>query len=203
MDMRTEFLVRFGYGAIVPWVTKLDDKTVRAIAGPDMVVLRSPVGLTGRDMKHIGEFTVTAGETVPFVMTYGESHQPPPDPLDHDAALTETETFWTEWAAKCKQRRASHRRRAAFPDHAEGFDLLADRRHRCSADHVAAGAAGRRTQLGLPLLLAARRDADAARSDERRLLRRSAGLARLAACAPSPAARSNFRSCTGSAANAA
>jgi GH15 family glucan-1,4-alpha-glucosidase len=102
MDMCTEFLVRFGYGAVVPWVTKLDDKTVRAIAGPDMVVLRSPVSLIGRDMKHIGEFTVAAGETVPFVMTYGESHQPPPDPLDHEAALKETETFWTEWATKCK-----------------------------------------------------------------------------------------------------
>jgi GH15 family glucan-1,4-alpha-glucosidase len=102
MDMCTEMLLRFGYGAVVPWVTKLEDKTLRAIAGPDMVVLRSPVGLVGRDMKHIGEFTVAAGETVPFVMTYGPSHLPPPDPLDFDAALKETEAFWTEWAKKCK-----------------------------------------------------------------------------------------------------
>ena len=39
--MRTEFVIRFGYGATVPWMTKLDDGTRRAIAGPDMVLLRT------------------------------------------------------------------------------------------------------------------------------------------------------------------
>ena len=46
--MRTELVIRFGYGAIVPWVTRIDDATLRAVAGPDMVVLRTPVRLTGR-----------------------------------------------------------------------------------------------------------------------------------------------------------
>jgi GH15 family glucan-1,4-alpha-glucosidase len=102
MTMRTEFVVRFGYGRIVPWVTKLEDKTLRAIAGPDMVVLRTPVRLIGQDMKHIAEFSVAAGETVPFVLTYGPSHLAPPDPLDIEVALIETESFWTKWADKCK-----------------------------------------------------------------------------------------------------
>ena len=56
-------MIRFGYGAIVPWVTRLDDGTLRAVAGPDMVALRTPVDLVGQNMKTIGEFEVAAGET--------------------------------------------------------------------------------------------------------------------------------------------
>src|ERR1700736_5187924 len=41
--MRVELVIRFGYGAIVPWVTRLEDGGLRAIAGPDMLVLRTPV----------------------------------------------------------------------------------------------------------------------------------------------------------------
>src|SRR5215475_204749 len=41
--MCTELVLRFGYGAVVPWVTRLDDGRLRAIAGPDMVVLDTPV----------------------------------------------------------------------------------------------------------------------------------------------------------------
>ena len=76
--MCTELVLRFGYGAIVPWVTRLEDGTLRAIAGPDMVVLRTPVPLAGQNMRTVGEFTVAAGETVPFVLTYAPSHLPPP-----------------------------------------------------------------------------------------------------------------------------
>jgi GH15 family glucan-1,4-alpha-glucosidase len=81
---------------------KLEDETLRAIAGPDMVVMRTPVALVGRDMIHAGEFTVAAGETVPFVMTYGLSHLPLPTALDATAALAATEALWSEWAAKCR-----------------------------------------------------------------------------------------------------
>jgi GH15 family glucan-1,4-alpha-glucosidase len=100
--MHTELILRFGYGAVVPWVEKLEDETLRAIAGPDMVVLRSPVALVGRDLMHAGEFTVAAGEQVPFVLTYGPSHFPPPAALDADEALAATEAFWNEWAGRCR-----------------------------------------------------------------------------------------------------
>jgi GH15 family glucan-1,4-alpha-glucosidase len=97
--MQTELILRFGYGAVVPWMEKLDDETLRAIAGPDMVVLRSPVALVGRDLMHSGEFTVAAGERVPFVLTYGPSHLPLPTVLYAHEALAATEAFWNEWAA--------------------------------------------------------------------------------------------------------
>ncbi|HEY6257601.1 MAG TPA: glycoside hydrolase family 15 protein, partial [Xanthobacteraceae bacterium] len=101
VDMRTELILRFGYGAVVPWVQKLEDDTLRAIAGPDMVVLRTPVVLTGRHLTHEGEFTVGEGDKVPFVLSYGPSHLPPPPALDAAAELAGTEAFWTKWAAKC------------------------------------------------------------------------------------------------------
>jgi len=102
VTMCTELVLRFGYGAIVPWVTRLEDGTLRAIAGPDMVVLRTPVHLKGRNLRTVGEFTVAAGETVPFVLTYAPSHVPPPEPLNPEAALEGTESFWTGWSKKCQ-----------------------------------------------------------------------------------------------------
>ena len=76
--MDTKLVLRFGYGAIVPWVTRPDDGTLRAVAGPDMVVLRTPVHLAGENMTTVGKFIVAAGQTVPFVLTYMPSHLPPP-----------------------------------------------------------------------------------------------------------------------------
>ncbi len=100
--MRTELVLRFGYGAIVPWVTRFDAKTLRAVAGPDMVVLRTPVRLVGQNMRTVGQFFVAAGEAVPFVLTYAPSHLPPPPPLDVQAALDVTEKFWIGWSSKCR-----------------------------------------------------------------------------------------------------
>ena len=102
LAMRTELVIRFGYGATVPWMMRLDDGTRRAVAGPDMVLLRTEVPLRGEDLKTLGEFTVNAGETVPFTLSYAPSHLPPPaaeNPLDQ---LRATEQFWLDWAAKCK-----------------------------------------------------------------------------------------------------
>jgi GH15 family glucan-1,4-alpha-glucosidase len=99
--MDTELVLRFGYGAIVPWVTRLDGAW-RAVAGPDMAVLRTPVQLHGQNLTTVGEFKVAAGEMVPFVLTYAPSHLPLPEPLDAKAALEATEAFWTEWAKKCR-----------------------------------------------------------------------------------------------------
>ena len=99
--MRTELIVRFDYGVWVPWVTRLEDGARCAVAGPDRVVLRTPVSLRGEDLKTVGEFTVAAGETIPFVLSYSPSHLPVPDAVDATAALTETERFWQRWAAQC------------------------------------------------------------------------------------------------------
>ena len=100
MPMRYELVLRFDYGSIVPWVTRLEAQTLRVIAGPDMVVVRSAVEIRGEDLTTVGEFTISAGETLPFTLTYVPSHLPPPAPLDAQAALDDTEKFWREW---CRQ----------------------------------------------------------------------------------------------------
>ena len=98
--IRTELIIRFGYGSFVPWVTRHEDGSLSAIAGPDMVVLRTPAKLRGEDRKHVGEFAISAGQTIPFVLTYGPSHLPPPEPVDPLEALADTEEFWREWSSR-------------------------------------------------------------------------------------------------------
>ncbi|WP_201865010.1 glycoside hydrolase family 15 protein [Microvirga soli] len=104
VTMHTELVLRFDYGSIVPWVTRLKDGTgLRAVAGPDMVVLHTPVPLHGEGLKTAGEFTVEEGQTVPFVLTYSLSHLPTPEPIAPDAALQETEAFWQDWTGRCRE----------------------------------------------------------------------------------------------------
>ena len=98
--MRAELVVRFGYGSAVPWVTRLADGAMRAIAGPDMIVLRTPVPLRGEDLTTVADFTVAAGETVPFVLTYGPSHHHPPRAIDPVRELASTEAFWRAWSER-------------------------------------------------------------------------------------------------------
>lgn len=99
--MQTEIILRFDYGAIVPWVSRLDDGTLRAIAGPDMVTIRSEVELRGRDLTTVADFEIAEGEQVSFVMTWGPSHLAPPQAVEPRAALEATEQFWNDWAGHC------------------------------------------------------------------------------------------------------
>jgi GH15 family glucan-1,4-alpha-glucosidase len=99
--LQTELVARFNYGATVPWVNRLDDGTINAIAGPERLLLRTPAALYGEDLKTVGEFTVAAGESIPFVLSYGASFQNPPPPIDPFDALERTEAFWREWSDRC------------------------------------------------------------------------------------------------------
>jgi GH15 family glucan-1,4-alpha-glucosidase len=101
--MRTELVIRFDYGSLVPWVTQYDEQTLHAISGPDMVVLRTPVPLRGEHRKTVGEFTVSAGDSVPFVLTYGASYLDPPARIDPMQALADTETYWRDWSGRFQQ----------------------------------------------------------------------------------------------------
>ena len=102
--MKMEMSLRFNYGATVPWVTRRHGG-IRAIAGPDLVVLHTKAPLIGKGLTTVSEFTVNAGESVDFVMTYGPSHLHTPRAIDVDKALQETQDFWEKWAAEnCYQR---------------------------------------------------------------------------------------------------
>ena len=101
VKFRTELVIRFGYGAIVPWVTRAEDNTINAIAGPERIVLHTPAALYGEDLKTVGEFTVSAGQSVPFILSYGPSFESPAAPIDPFRALETTTDFWREWTGRC------------------------------------------------------------------------------------------------------
>ena len=98
---QTELVVRFNYGATVPWVNRLDDGSINAIAGPERLLLRTPVALYGEDLRTVGEFAVEAGQSIPFVLSYGASFQGPPPAIDPFEVLERTEAFWREWSDRC------------------------------------------------------------------------------------------------------
>ncbi len=66
--MQMDLAIRFDYGRTIPWVTSTDHE-LRAIAGSDMVVLRTDVPMRGEGMTTRSEFAVRQGETVSFTMT--------------------------------------------------------------------------------------------------------------------------------------
>jgi GH15 family glucan-1,4-alpha-glucosidase len=96
--MRSELEVRFDYGSIVPWVTRVEGG-IRAIAGPEALVLRTPIELRGEGYRTIGDFTVRKGDRLGFDLAWHPSHQPPPPPADVDALLDATRSWWTDWSS--------------------------------------------------------------------------------------------------------
>lgn len=102
VKLRMQLVIRFGFGADIPWVKRTDDRSaLLAIAGQDMTVLRTPVETRGEDMTTVADFEVGAGETVPFVLTYGPSHLDLPKPIEPEIALEQTEAFWKQWCGRC------------------------------------------------------------------------------------------------------
>ncbi|NPV20704.1 glycoside hydrolase family 15 protein [Bradyrhizobium aeschynomenes] len=100
--LRMDLIIRFGFGVEIPWVRRSEDRTaLLAVCGPDMTVLHTPVETRGENMTTVAEFEVAAGETVPFVLTYGPSHLAPPKAIDPEQALRDTEAFWRDWSRRC------------------------------------------------------------------------------------------------------
>ena len=103
LTMQMHLVLRFEYGSATPWVTQLEEGSgICAAVGPDLVVLRTSVPLRGRGKATVAEFTVGAGESVDFVMTWGPAHLPAPDALDVGPALAQTEAFWRDWSGRCE-----------------------------------------------------------------------------------------------------
>jgi GH15 family glucan-1,4-alpha-glucosidase len=99
--MRTELVIRFDYGSVIPWVRRLDQESLLALGGPDGLLLRTPVDLHPDDKTHVAEFTVRAGERVPFVLTWFPSHERLPKAVDAEQALADTELYWRDWLGGC------------------------------------------------------------------------------------------------------
>ncbi|HZP73471.1 MAG TPA: glycoside hydrolase family 15 protein [Gaiellaceae bacterium] len=99
--MRTELVIRLDYGSAVPWMRRLDNESLLALGGPDGLMLRTPIDLEPDGHTHVAQFSVRAGERVPFVLTWFPSQEDPPHPVDAEQALDDTETFWRDWISGC------------------------------------------------------------------------------------------------------
>ena len=107
VQMRSELILRFEYGQIVPWVRRVDH-TRLAVAGPDAISYRTPVEVHGEEMTTVSKFTVETGQRLPFVLTWYPSHEPPPDPVDAEIALQEAGYYWQAWSSQCRSHSDYH-----------------------------------------------------------------------------------------------
>jgi len=104
--LRHEWVVRFNYGRIRPWVSRTHGPTdhaelISAVAGPDMVVLRGTRLPRAEDGHHRDEFDVAEGEQHTFSTTWFPSYNPIPPPHDVDARIEETLRASNAWADRC------------------------------------------------------------------------------------------------------
>ncbi len=98
--MNMELVIRFDYGSVIPWVRRTETG-ISAIAGPDMLSLRTQVPLRGENFKTIAEFTVNEGQKIPFDLTWYPSNRDEPLPLNVDKAVQDTQDWWREWSDRC------------------------------------------------------------------------------------------------------
>jgi len=105
VPMRMELVIRFDYGQIVPWVRRRKRYDgLEAIAGPDGLILRTPIETRGEDLTTVAEFTVEKGDRVPFVVTWFASHTEPPRKVNPEHALRDTEKYWGDWSSQFRSK---------------------------------------------------------------------------------------------------
>ncbi len=99
--MRTEIVIRFDYGSVVPWVRRTDGG-ISAIGGPDSLIVRTPVELGGHDFTTVAEFDVAAGQRIPFDLAWYPSHKKHGPELEPEEALQHTQEWWRDWVGQCR-----------------------------------------------------------------------------------------------------
>lgn len=101
VPMQLHLVIRFDYGSIIPWVTRLEEGGIRAISGPDTLLLRTPAPLHGENHATVAEFTVSAGEEVPFLLSWHPSHERGHSGGEAGKILHKTEKSWRDWSRNC------------------------------------------------------------------------------------------------------
>ena len=96
---RMEMRPRFGYGSVPPWA-ELQGRRFVGIVGPDLAVLYSGVPLERDGHDAVADFTLREGQSLDFVLRFGTSTEPPPQPIDVDAAIDVAERYWRDWIGK-------------------------------------------------------------------------------------------------------
>ena len=97
-----EWVVRFGYGSIRPWVRRVSDldgvQAIRAIAGPEALLLRGDRLPRASDHRHRDVFELAQGESFELTTTWTPSWAEVPERLPIEERLEATRNRWAEWA---------------------------------------------------------------------------------------------------------
>lgn len=103
VDVQQSLRVRFGYGRIVPWASKVHDtlggETLRFVAGPDALTYRAPELPEGHNQMHEGLTRLAVGERIDHVLTWNPSWEPVPPPFDIQQSLDSAQQVWSDWCA--------------------------------------------------------------------------------------------------------
>ncbi|HEY6290438.1 MAG TPA: glycoside hydrolase family 15 protein [Terriglobia bacterium] len=100
VPMQMELAIRFEYGTVVPWVRRLEDGRLCAVAGPERMVLAAPLELRGEDLKTRAEFHVEEGQTVPFTLSWSRSFSPIPPSPDAATVIDRVTAAWEKWSSR-------------------------------------------------------------------------------------------------------
>jgi GH15 family glucan-1,4-alpha-glucosidase len=102
LRMQHEWVVRFDYGTVRPWVRHrledTDEAAITAVAGPDKLVLRGPRLPVASGHRHVDDFEIREGDIMTFSMTWLPSHRRTPGP--HRAHVDETIHEEVTWVAR-------------------------------------------------------------------------------------------------------
>lgn len=102
IELKTEFIIRFDYGSIVPWVRRnRDTNGIHAVAGPDAVVLYSDVTLLGENLHTTATFSIRPQEIRNFTLIWYPSHLKIPNLKRPASKIHKTIRWWQKWSAKC------------------------------------------------------------------------------------------------------
>lgn len=98
VPMCMELIIRFDMGWVAPWVTRLPDGRLRAVGGPDQLILDSPVDVEGRDLTTVAEFSVSEGQELGFSLRWNQSWHPIPKSPDPKKAVEQVTEAWQKWS---------------------------------------------------------------------------------------------------------
>ncbi|MCM2348742.1 MAG: glycoside hydrolase family 15 protein [Bacteriovoracaceae bacterium] len=104
VDIEMELIIRFDYGSIIPWVRRnKNDDGIHAVAGPEGLVIYSPVHLHGENLHTKANFKCIPESEHSFVLRWYPSHQSIPSPIRNpQKSILKTINWWKKWANKNK-----------------------------------------------------------------------------------------------------
>lgn len=98
VDVDFEFVVRFDYGSIVPWVNRTAEGFKRAVAGPDSLLLQTSFPTHGENLRTVGRVRLQKNEHHRAALIWQASHLPAvKTSIDVDQQLRATAEWWRKW----------------------------------------------------------------------------------------------------------